>query len=175
MKRNLMFASTITLLLILIPFLSLQSRNLKESNEPVTATDVRPAIEPIVETPTLPPVELVEAQPVAPLPAPEPVPEPAPPAPAPVFTGGCEDWIAAAGIGDVYHARELIRRESGCNPYAMNSSSGACGVAQELPCGKSGCQLGDGACQVSWMNRYVLGRYGSWAAAIAWHNKMNWY
>jgi hypothetical protein len=89
--------------------------------------------------------------------------------------GSCADWIAGAGINDMANAAELIRRESGCNPHAMNSSSGACGIAQELPCGKSGCQLGDGACQVKWMNTYVTGRYGSWAAAVAFHNANNWY
>ena len=90
-------------------------------------------------------------------------------------SGSCADWIAGAGIGDVGNAQELIRRESGCNPNAVNPSSGACGVAQELPCGKSGCSLGDGACQVKWMNSYVLGRYGSWANAVAFHNANNWY
>lgn len=95
---------------------------------------------------------------------------------APVsVSGSCADWIAAAGIKDVGNAQELINRESGCNPNAVNPSSGACGVAQELPCGKSGCSLGDGACQVRWMNSYVLGRYGSWAAAVGFHNANNWY
>lgn len=90
-------------------------------------------------------------------------------------SGTCEQWIAQAGITDVANARELIRRESGCNPNAINKSSGACGVAQELPCGKSGCSLGDGACQVAWMHRYVMSRYKSWANAIAHHNAENWY
>ena len=90
-------------------------------------------------------------------------------------TGTCADWIAAAGISDVGNANELIRRESGCNPLARNPSSGACGVAQELPCGKSGCTYGDGACQVNWMNSYVISRYGSWSAAVAFHNSNNWY
>lgn len=91
------------------------------------------------------------------------------------FGGNCDSWIASAGISDRSNARELIRRESGCNPYARNSSSGACGVAQELPCGKSGCSIGDGACQVRWMNSYVIGRYGSWSAAAGFHNANNWY
>lgn len=90
-------------------------------------------------------------------------------------SGSCPSWIAAAGIADVASANELIRRESGCNPYAINKSSGSCGVAQELPCGKSGCALGDGACQVRWMNSYVVGRYGSWGNAVAFHNAHNWY
>lgn len=89
--------------------------------------------------------------------------------------GSCAEWIAAAGISDVGNANELIRRESGCNPHARNSSSGACGVAQELPCGKSGCSLGDGACQIRWMNSYVVSRYGSWANAVSFHDSHNWY
>lgn len=90
-------------------------------------------------------------------------------------TGTCADWIKSAGIVDVISANELIRRESNCNPNAVNPSSGACNVAQELPCGKSGCQLGDGACSVKWMNQYVIARYGSWANAVAFHDRMNWY
>lgn len=111
----------------------------------------------------------------------EVVAEPAPvaqSAPAPVrvaVSGGCASWIAAAGITDVGNAMNLINRESGCNPSAVNPSSGACGVAQELPCGKSGCAFGNGACQVAWMNTYVIQRYGSWAGAIQWHNAHNWY
>ena len=89
--------------------------------------------------------------------------------------GSCSEWLAQAGVTDMANAMELIRRESGCSPMAVNKSSGACGVAQELPCGKSGCNLGDGACQVAWMKRYVEGRYGSWANAIAFHNSNNWY
>lgn len=96
-------------------------------------------------------------------------------APQTSFGGDCDSWIAAAGISDTASARELIRRESGCNAYARNSSSGACGVAQELPCGKSGCALGDGACQIRWMNGYVIARYGSWSGAVAFHNANNWY
>lgn len=96
-------------------------------------------------------------------------------APRTSFGGNCDSWIAAAGISDTASARELIRRESGCDPYARNSSSGACGIAQELPCGKSGCSLGDGACQIRWMNSYVVGRYGSWSGAISFHNANNWY
>jgi hypothetical protein len=90
-------------------------------------------------------------------------------------SGNCATWIAQAGISDTANAIELIRRESNCNPNAVNSSSGACGVAQELPCGKSGCSMGDGACQVKWMNNYVSQRYGSWANAVAFHNANNWY
>ena len=90
-------------------------------------------------------------------------------------SGNCADWIAQAGITEVSMANELIRRESNCNPNVINPSSGSCGVAQELPCGKSGCSLGDGACQVRWMNSYIQSRYGSWSAAVAHHDAKNWY
>jgi hypothetical protein len=87
----------------------------------------------------------------------------------------CEQWMAQAGVSDLANARELIRRESGCNPNAVNRSSGACGIAQELPCGKSGCGLGNPVCQIKWMQNYVNARYGSWANAVAWHNAHHWY
>lgn len=90
-------------------------------------------------------------------------------------SGSCSEWLASAGVTDTYNAMWLINKESGCNPYAVNRSSGACGVAQELPCGKSGCSLGDGACQVAWMQSYVFARYGSWANAVSFHLSHNWY
>ena len=90
-------------------------------------------------------------------------------------SGSCGEWIAQAGVSDVASAIELIRRESGCDPNAVNRSSGACGIAQELPCGKSGCGLGNPVCQIKWMQNYVNARYGGWANAIAWHNSHNWY
>jgi len=95
--------------------------------------------------------------------------------PAVAISGTCDQWIRDAGIADIGNANELIRRESRCNPHAVNKSSGACGIAQELPCGKSGCKLGDGACQVKWMNTYVVARYKTWAGAINWHDKNGWY
>lgn len=89
--------------------------------------------------------------------------------------GSCSEWMAAAGITDTANASYLIQKESGCNPYAVNKSSGACGVGQALPCSKTGCAMGDGACQTRWMNSYVLGRYGSWAAAAAHSRAYGWY
>lgn len=103
-------------------------------------------------------------------------PKPIQAAPAQVkSTGSCADWLAQAGIADIASAETLIRRESGCNPNAVNPSSGACGVAQELPCGKSGCGLGNGACQVAWMHQYVQGRYGTWANALGHSYSVGWY
>lgn len=96
-------------------------------------------------------------------------------APAVQVSGSCADWLAGAGVPDIASAMTLIGRESGCNPNAVNPQSGACGVAQELPCGKSGCSLGDGACQVRWMNSYVHDRYGSWGNALGHSYSVGWY
>lgn len=90
-------------------------------------------------------------------------------------SGVCSDWMAQAGITDTANATWLINKESGCNSHAINSSSGACGIAQELPCGKSGCSLGDSVCQLRWMQSYVSARYGSWGNAVAFHQSHNWY
>lgn len=93
------------------------------------------------------------------------------------FTGSCADWMTQAGVTDFALASELIRRESGCRTTALNPDSGACGIAQELPCNKSGCGGvgGDPVCQIRWMQNYVNGRYGGWAQAIAFHDIHNYY
>lgn len=105
-------------------------------------------------------------------------------------SGNCEQWLSQAGITHNL-ARELISRESGCRSNAVNPSSGACGIAQELLephqraeqwaavnagyCPKSKCSMQDPVCQLRWMQNYVYGRYGSWERAIAFHNANNWY
>jgi len=77
-------------------------------------------------------------------------------------------------IGDDY-ALDLICRESSYNPTVINPSSGACGLAQALPCSKMKCDLADVDCQLKWIAKYVEGRYGSFEGAIAHHNRVNWY
>lgn len=79
----------------------------------------------------------------------------------------CLSWMSQAGITDTTTAQLLINGESGCNPHAVNAASVACGIAQEVPCGKSGCSLDDAVCQLRWMQTYVIARYGSWGAAWA--------
>lgn len=91
------------------------------------------------------------------------------------FGGTCSEWMASAGISDISGASELIRRESNCNPYSVNPISGACGIGQALPCSKSGCEMGDGACQMIWMNQYVIGRYRTWASALQHSYSYGWY
>jgi len=89
--------------------------------------------------------------------------------------------MAQAGVTDVGSAIILINRESGCNPNAVNKSSGACGVGQSLPCSKMGAVNANGTSAVSpvnqliWMQDYVNRRYGSWAGALAHSNAKGWY
>jgi len=70
---------------------------------------------------------------------------------------------------------EIIAKESGFNPHAINSSSGACGLGQALPCAKMPCSLDDVRCQVNWMNRYITARYGTPTAALTFHRSHGWY
>ena len=74
--------------------------------------------------------------------------------------------MATAGIssGSYGYVDFIISHESNWNPYSVNAYSGACGLAQEYPCGKSGCSLGDAVCQLRWANGYA-NKYGGWAGA----------
>ena len=79
-----------------------------------------------------------------------------------------EDWLKWA---------ELIARESGFEYDAINPTSGACGLAQALPCSKMACSLDyEGVeCQLEWIETYSLNRYGSIDATLHHHNLYNWY
>lgn len=69
----------------------------------------------------------------------------------------------------------IYMHESGNNPYAVNKSSGACGLAQALPCSKMACALGDYACQDAWATNYMLNRYGTWENAKAFWLAHSWW
>lgn len=92
-------------------------------------------------------------------------------------SGSCTDWMAAAGIPLTNATNTLIVKESGCNPNAVNPSSGACGIPQALPCSKIAHCGVDPVCQLKWMDQYVKGRYGSWESALsAWYSRSpHWY
>lgn len=97
----------------------------------------------------------------------------------PRYTGGGSpaEWMAAAGIAeaDWGYVDYIISRESSWNPNAMNASSGACGLAQALPCSKvpgSGLNPID---NLRWANGYAIGRYGSWAQAYAFWASNHWW
>lgn len=88
-------------------------------------------------------------------------------------SGSCSDWMAAAGIAQTEATNKLILKESGCNPRAVNPSSGACGIPQAYPCSKlpNGVNT-DPVTQLRWMDTYVKGRYGSWDNALStWYSR----
>ena len=68
---------------------------------------------------------------------------------------------------------KLIEKESGFNLFALNKSSGACGIFQSLPCNKlPGFDLES---QVTWGINYIKNRYISPSAALAFHSRHGWY
>lgn len=87
----------------------------------------------------------------------------------------CKAWMNEAGIKDQASAYQLIMRESGCNPNAVNASSGACGIGQQLPCGKWPHPWNDPVGGMIDMQHYVFATYGSWAAALNHSLANNWY
>ena len=72
-------------------------------------------------------------------------------------------------------AAELIARESSFDPGNINPSSGACGLAQALPCQKMKCSLTDIECQLNWQKQYVADRYGTVSNALKFQLANSWY
>jgi len=70
---------------------------------------------------------------------------------------------------------ELVSKESGLNPKAINKNSGACGLFQAYPCSKLPCDLDDVDCQIEWGFNYISKRYGSVKKALEFHNEKGWY
>lgn len=88
-------------------------------------------------------------------------------------SGGCAEWMAQAGIPQTTATNKLILKESGCNPRAVNPTSGACGIPQAWPCSKlpNGVNT-DPVTQLRWMDNYVKTRYSSWDNALAtWYSR----
>lgn len=79
------------------------------------------------------------------------------------YTGGGSktEWLTAAGIPREMwgYADSIVTRESTWNPNARNPSSGACGLAQALPCSKVPGNPYNPVDSLRWMNGYVNGRY----------------
>lgn len=98
-----------------------------------------------------------------------------PPAPVAQASGSCGEWMAQAGVTDMASASIIINRESGCNPNAVNKSSGAYGIPQALPASKIAHCGSNPVCQIQWMQDYVNRRYGGWAGAVAHSNSKGWY
>lgn len=93
------------------------------------------------------------------------------------YTGGREDWMRAAGIpeSEWQYVDFIVRRESGWNPNALNVSSGACGLAQALPCSKIPGDWTDPVNSLRWQYGYVKGRYGGYAQAYDFWQANRWY
>lgn len=71
----------------------------------------------------------------------------------------------------------LIFNESGWQTHVLNSSSGACGLFQSLPCSKLGAPLDNVANQARWGLAYIKGTYGSPGVALSqWNARYpHWY
>lgn len=79
------------------------------------------------------------------------------------------------GYEEVEPLRKIIQRESGFNNFAVNPSSGACGLFQALPCKKMKCELGDVTCQIKWGLSYIKSRYGTPSKAWEFWQEHHWY
>ena len=84
-------------------------------------------------------------------------------------------YIAVEAFSEDEAKAFIYQKESGNNSYAINQSSGACGLGQALPCSKMGCDLSDYQCQDNWFTNYCINRYGSWSNAKAfWLQHFYW-
>lgn len=96
----------------------------------------------------------------------------------PYIGGGSKtEWLAASNIAqaDWGYADFMVSHESGWNPNATNASSGACGLAQALPCSKVPGNPYNPVDSLNWMNGYAVGRYGSWENAYNFWVSHRWY
>lgn len=95
------------------------------------------------------------------------------------YTGGGTktEWLAASRIPQPSWgaADYIVSQESRWNPNATNRSSGACGLAQALPCSKVPGNPYDPVNSLNWMHGYVIGRYGSWENAVSFKRANGWY
>lgn len=95
------------------------------------------------------------------------------------YTGGGSpaEWMAAAGIpeSDWGYVDFIASKESGWNPNATNSSSGACGLIQAHPCSKVPGSGYDPVDNLRWASGYASGRYGGWAGAYAFWSANHWW
>jgi uncharacterized protein YabE (DUF348 family) len=100
------------------------------------------------------------------------------PATLPYTGGGTKsEWLAASNIPQESwgYADFMVSKESGWNPNAVNKSSGACGLAQALPCSKVPGNPYNPIDSLNWMNGYVNGRYGGWEQAYSFWQRNRWY
>lgn len=98
---------------------------------------------------------------------------------APGYTGGGskDEWLLASGIDESDWALVdyIVSKESSWNPNAVNSSSGASGLVQALPCGKVPGSCFDPVDNLRWADGYAKNRYGSWEAAYNFWTSNHWW
>lgn len=99
------------------------------------------------------------------------------PAPTVQVSGDKQSWLAASGIpqSEWGYVDSIVTRESGWNPNAVNPSSGACGLGQQLPCGKWAGEWNDPVAALQAQYGYVKARYGGYAQAVAFWNANHYY
>lgn len=104
------------------------------------------------------------------------------PAQAATASASSAQSIAHKMIPDAAQFRafsKIVEHESGWNPSAKNSSSGAYGLVQALPGSKMSAAGSDWktnpATQIKWGLDYMNSRYGSPAAAWNFWQAHNWY
>jgi len=92
-------------------------------------------------------------------------------------SGSKYDWLQQAGVpqSDWQYADYIISKESGWNPNAVNKSSGACSLAQALPCSKIGPDWRNPVTAIKWQYSYVKARYGGYAGAYQFWLANKWY
>lgn len=100
------------------------------------------------------------------------------------YTGGGvkTDWLRSSGIAesDWGYVDYIITKESGWNPNALNSSSGACGLAQALPCSKVPGNPLNPIDNLRWANAYAntcvsYRMYCGWQGAYNYWTENNWW
>lgn len=96
---------------------------------------------------------------------------------SPAVTGNKASWLRASGIpeSDWWAVDSIVSRESGWNPNAVNKSSGACGLGQQLPCGKWAGAWNDPVAALKAQHGYVKARYGGYPQAVAFWDSRSWY
>lgn len=138
-------------------------------------------IEPTIHRPAMAPVPspamAVDASVTAERLEPTPTPTPAPIVVSRPPSGSHTDWMAAAGIAesDWVYVEYIISHESSWNPNAVNRSSGACGLGQQLPCGKWPHTWNDPVGGLIDASAYAHSRYGSWSAAYSAWKRQGWW
>lgn len=129
------------------------------------------------ETPA-PETQPVAETPVATAPKPQTASYQVPDQPAEGYARDSKEyWMLSAGIPpeDWQFVDALVSKESSWNPNAVNPSSGACGLAQALPCEKVGANWNNPVTSLKWQYGYVLSRYGGYAQAWNFWLANHWY